>query len=168
MKRTLIHRYDNKLDVLDVESRGYSDVYTEVPESDFEILIVVPTNDAKSELAVYGNARSPQYPPPGGEPWSGRDDKYAVRVDIENVRYTTRDKVREAVERAGGTWAAQWPGRGFIHIYHLRPLSQIGERYEVDPLNDLRPVCPNCHTVIHMKSPPYTIKEFREMFSRDV
>lgn len=38
-------------------------------------------------------------------------------------------------------------GKGFIHIHHLRPIS-AGE-YEVNPIDDLRPVCPNCHAMIH-------------------
>ena len=40
-------------------------------------------------------------------------------------------------------------GRGFIHVHHLRDLAGIGKEYEVDPLNDLRPVCPNCHAMLH-------------------
>lgn len=39
---------------------------------------------------------------------------------------------------------------GFIHVHHLKPLSDIGEAYEVDPVADLRPVCANCHAVIHL------------------
>lgn len=54
---------------------------------------------------------------------------------------------------------------GFIHVHHLRPLSELGERYEVDPVADLRPVCPNCHAVIHRKSPPYTVEEVQAMLS---
>jgi len=38
---------------------------------------------------------------------------------------------------------------GFIHIHHRRPLSEVGGEYEVDPVEDLRPVCPNCHAVVH-------------------
>jgi hypothetical protein len=38
---------------------------------------------------------------------------------------------------------------GFIHVHHLVPIASIGESYEVDPIQDLRPVCPNCHAVIH-------------------
>lgn len=38
---------------------------------------------------------------------------------------------------------------GFIHVHHLRPLSLIASEYQVDPVNDLCPVCPNCHAVIH-------------------
>ena len=52
-------------------------------------------------------------------------------------------------------------GEGFIHVHHLTPLSQIGEEYEIDPVRDLRPVCPNCHAVIHRCSPAYSIEEVK-------
>ena len=52
---------------------------------------------------------------------------------------------------------------GYVHVHHLVPLSSIGETYVIDPVNDLRPVCPNCHAVIHMRQPPYTIVEVKEM-----
>lgn len=38
----------------------------------------------------------------------------------------------------------------FIHVHHLKPLSEIGKQYEVDPVAGLRPVCPNCHAMIHL------------------
>jgi len=40
-------------------------------------------------------------------------------------------------------------GRGFIHVHHLKPLSEIQDEYEIDPIQDLRPICPNCHAMIH-------------------
>jgi 5-methylcytosine-specific restriction enzyme A len=52
---------------------------------------------------------------------------------------------------------------GFIHVHHLRPIAELAEEYEVDPVADLRPVCPNCHAVLHRKSPPYTMEEVQEM-----
>ena len=52
---------------------------------------------------------------------------------------------------------------GFIHIHHLKPLSSIGADYEVDPIQDLRPVCPNCHAVLHRKYPPYNLEEVRQL-----
>lgn len=42
-------------------------------------------------------------------------------------------------------------GVGFIHVHHLVPVSDIGDEYEIDPINDLRPVCPNCHAMLHRK-----------------
>ena len=40
-------------------------------------------------------------------------------------------------------------GEGFIHVHHLKPLHTIGQDYVVDYKNDLIPVCPNCHAMIH-------------------
>jgi hypothetical protein len=54
-------------------------------------------------------------------------------------------------------------GDGFIHVHHLKPLSEVGEKYEVDPIKDLRPVCPNCHAMIHRKIPAYTIEEMEQL-----
>jgi hypothetical protein len=31
----------------------------------------------------------------------------------------------------------------------------------VDPVNDLKPVCPNCHAMIHRRTPPYSLEELR-------
>jgi len=50
---------------------------------------------------------------------------------------------------------------GFIHVHHLVPVSEIGPDYVVKPDDDLRPVCPNCHAIIHRRTPPYSIKEVR-------
>ena len=48
---------------------------------------------------------------------------------------------------------------GYIHVHHLRPLSEIGKAYNVDPVNDLRPVCPNCHAALHRRIPAYSIDD---------
>jgi len=40
--------------------------------------------------------------------------------------------------------------KGFIHVHHRVPLSEIRSNYQVDPIKDLVPVCPNCHAVIHL------------------
>lgn len=57
--------------------------------------------------------------------------------------------------------------KGFIHVHHLCSLSSIGEEYEVNPLADLRPVCPNCHAVIHSRKPIYSIEEVQQMMTSD-
>ena len=51
---------------------------------------------------------------------------------------------------------------GFTHVHHLHPLSSVGPDYVVDPIKDLRPVCPNCHAVLHRREPPYSLDEVRE------
>ncbi len=39
-------------------------------------------------------------------------------------------------------------GKGFIHVHHVKPLSESGET-NVDPKTDLIPLCPNCHAMVH-------------------
>jgi len=51
----------------------------------------------------------------------------------------------------------------FIHVHHLRPLSEIGSEYKLDPVKDLIPVCPNCHAVFHLRKPPFTTEEVMEL-----
>lgn len=57
-------------------------------------------------------------------------------------------------------------GDGFIHVHHLKPLSEIGKESELDAINDLRPVCPNCHAMIHRKIPAYTIEEVKSLYRK--
>lgn len=54
-------------------------------------------------------------------------------------------------------------GRGFIHVHHINPIATIGQEYKIDPKNDLIPVCPNCHAMIHSKRPAFTIEEIRKI-----
>ncbi len=52
---------------------------------------------------------------------------------------------------------------GFIHVHHITPLSEVGEDYLVDPVKDLRPVCPNCHAVLHLGGKLRSIDEVRDL-----
>ena len=52
-------------------------------------------------------------------------------------------------------------GRGFIHVHHLKPLSKIKKGYIVDPIKDLIPICPNCHSMIHKYNPPYKVEKLK-------
>lgn len=38
-----------------------------------------------------------------------------------------------------------------VPVHHIKALSEINDLYEVDPIKDLRPVCPNFHLVLHSK-----------------
>jgi len=52
-------------------------------------------------------------------------------------------------------------GDGFIHVHHKKPLATIRKEYELDPLKDLAPVCPNCHAMLHRVAPALSIIELR-------
>jgi 5-methylcytosine-specific restriction protein A len=54
-------------------------------------------------------------------------------------------------------------GDGYIHVHHIIPLAEIGAEYQLDPIRDLRPVCPNCHAMLHTQKPPYTIEEMKDI-----
>jgi 5-methylcytosine-specific restriction enzyme A len=57
-------------------------------------------------------------------------------------------------------------GEGYIHVHHLRDLASIGAEYEVDPINDLRPVCPNCHAMLHRETPAMSIEKLKDVIER--
>lgn len=55
---------------------------------------------------------------------------------------------------------------GFIHVHHLYPLSQIDGEHPINPINDLRPVCPNCHAVLHLGGLCRSIDEVKLLLHR--
>ncbi len=56
-------------------------------------------------------------------------------------------------------------GKGFIHVHHLVPVSEMGEGYETDPVHDLVPVCPNCHAMLHRSEPAMSIEALRAVIA---
>lgn len=52
-------------------------------------------------------------------------------------------------------------GRGFIHVHHLTPFAALNGPRSTDPVTDLRPVCPNCHSMLHRRNPPISIVDLR-------
>ena len=56
-------------------------------------------------------------------------------------------------------------GAGFIHVHHIIPLSSLEDGYSVNPVEDLRPVCPNCHAILHKRKPPYRIEEIKHFIA---
>ena len=56
-------------------------------------------------------------------------------------------------------------GEGFIHVHHLKPLNEIGQTYKVDPIQDLRPVCPNCHAMLHRGGNTLDINSLRRLLA---
>jgi 5-methylcytosine-specific restriction protein A len=54
-------------------------------------------------------------------------------------------------------------GESYIEVHHLRQIADRGEEHQVDPINDLRPVCANCHRMLHRRRPPYGIEDIKKL-----
>jgi predicted HNH restriction endonuclease len=53
-------------------------------------------------------------------------------------------------------------GRDFIEVHHLEPVANQQGTYEIDPIEDLRPVCSNCHRMLH-RNGLMSIEELKEI-----
>lgn len=56
-------------------------------------------------------------------------------------------------------------GRGFMHVHHKKPLSLVQEVSRVNPQEDLVPLCPNCHAMIHRMKDPADVNALKELLS---
>jgi 5-methylcytosine-specific restriction protein A len=59
---------------------------------------------------------------------------------------------------------------GYIHVHHLTPHSSHSKDqgiHKVNPVEDLRPVCPNCHAVIHYGGKTRPIDEVRTLIAKN-
>jgi 5-methylcytosine-specific restriction protein A len=56
-------------------------------------------------------------------------------------------------------------GKDFIEVHHLIPVSQMGGSYNIDPINDLAPVCSNCHSMLHRENPPLSIEVLKKIIA---
>ena len=54
-------------------------------------------------------------------------------------------------------------GKGYIHVHHLNPLAKANGARHVNPVEDLIPVCANCHAMLHRRKEPYTVAELKSM-----
>jgi 5-methylcytosine-specific restriction protein A len=57
-------------------------------------------------------------------------------------------------------------GKKFIHVHHLLPMATIRAEYKINAIKDLRPVCPNCHAMLHTNNPPLTIAKLRKLLQK--
>lgn len=57
-------------------------------------------------------------------------------------------------------------GYGYIHVHHLNSLAEQQREHEVDPITDMRPVCPNCHAMLHRETPPLEIEQLQQIIQK--
>lgn len=56
-------------------------------------------------------------------------------------------------------------GKDFIEVHHLKPISTYDESRPDDYVDNLVPLCPNCHAMIHHGTDgPLTLKQLREAY----
>jgi predicted HNH restriction endonuclease len=55
-------------------------------------------------------------------------------------------------------------GRNFIEVHHRTEISSCsGEKHKVDHINDLIPVCSNCHSMLHRTKPALSIEALQDI-----
>jgi 5-methylcytosine-specific restriction protein A len=58
--------------------------------------------------------------------------------------------------------------KSFIEVHHLEPLSELEKPRRYDPRTDLIPLCANCHRAVHIKTPPLSPNELKEIIAKQV
>ena len=56
-------------------------------------------------------------------------------------------------------------GRRFIHVHHVNEMAVLTTGRYTDPIADLRPVCPNCHAMLHKQKPAMAIDDLRKILA---
>ena len=107
--------------------------------------------------------------------------KEGRRFEILTNRYQRNASVRrDCIQRFGavcrvcgfdfeeyfGALAFSRKNEKFIHVHHLEQLANTETEHEVRP-EDLLPVCPNCHAMLHQTEPPTTPEFAREILKKN-
>lgn len=54
-------------------------------------------------------------------------------------------------------------GLDYIHVHHVIPISSYKSSYRVNPITDLVPLCPNCHSMVHRTKETLPVKELQRI-----
>lgn len=142
-------------------------VPVEVPDGDWALILRDLAVPAAGPLSDTPTPFFPEEVPPSAGIVEG-----ALSVVTVNVYERDPDTRRRCIAAHGTdcsvcrfSFGARYGlvAEGYIHVHHLRPLSEVGGIHLIDPVADLRPVCPNCHAVLHRRLPAYSIEEVRAM-----
>lgn len=50
-------------------------------------------------------------------------------------------------------------GKEFLQVHYEIEINTIGEENEINPITDLKPICPNCHAMLHKRNPAYSVRK---------
>jgi len=57
-------------------------------------------------------------------------------------------------------------GKNFIHVHHIKPVSQIGKSMSINPKKDMIVLCPNCHSMVHRnKKKTLTLSDLKKILN---
>ena len=169
--------FDNIDSILDIDDVG---VLTRILFSIENRFAYVKHDDRKAEGLKYyiGYLKSRE-----SVKCSTQDNKYDIKdvveeyeegslLDCHGSKYERNRKARnECLEYYGYTcrvcgfdFEKQYGdiGRNFIEVHHRTEISSYsGEKHKIDHINDLIPVCSNCHSMLHRTRPTLSIDELK-------
>lgn len=105
-----------------------------------------------------------------GSPRRGRsEDRDGQRVRAELARgrsasTSTATSVQPAASTSARSTAISVSDS--ITCTTVVPLATIGVAYVMSPKDDLRPVCPNCHAMLHRRSPSFSVEELKAKLNK--
>ena len=162
---------------LDEDTQEYENVSTKLREFSERVgkkLSAKVSNGSGGVYLLSGKVNSSLYPDetPQGEYTEGRTKQVTINAIERSV--TAR---KECIEYYGATchicdfdFSAKYGaelGAGFIHVHHLLDIALVGKEYKVDPIKDLRPLCPNCHAMVHRSKPAMHPNDLRVIIEKN-
>lgn len=99
------------------------------------------------------------------------NQRLVLHLQRERNRSIVRQKKRSVssldCEVCGFSFAEAYgdAARDYCEVHHLVPLSDV-EYITTTRMADLAVLCANCHRVVHLRNPPYTLDEVKTMLAR--
>lgn len=97
--------------------------------------------------------------------------------EIRSIRYERNPRNRELCLHMKGYTCAicgmnfyetyGMIGKDFIEVHHTTPVSEMDENFVLDIERDLVPLCPNCHSMVHRRKPPFSISEMKNILANN-
>lgn len=103
--------------------------------------------------------------------WEGEAEAESKRVMTTRYERSPANRVRCIRNYGTRCWVCDLMfedvygpiGRDFIEVHHRVPVSELPPGYRVDPVRDLIPLCSNCHSMIHKRTPIFQPDELRQI-----
>lgn len=80
-----------------------------------------------------------------------------------NANLAVMRKIRDQFTCQACNFKLQLDNKFVIEVHHLQPLAATGETET--SIEQLISLCPTCHRISHLRSPPYSVEEIREFLT---